>query len=167
MITVAVIGILAAIALPAYQSYVNRAKMSEGIVQLGALRSAIVEEFATRGFPDQERLDDLLPTGSPTSLVAELFGEIDAYSVSGGTCSLPAQASPQARANVCGNDGTSGGIVRLVARMDAGQFSGMVAEVNDQIALEGYVMGGQILWFCRPDATRGVKADWVPSTCRS
>lgn len=167
MITVAVIGILAVIALPAYQSYVNRAKMSEGIVQLGALRSVIVEEFSIRGFPDQERLDTLLPTGLTTSLVAEVFGEVDAYSVSGGTCSLPAQASAQARANVCSNDGTSGGVVRLVARMDAGQFSGMVAEVNDQIALEGYVIGGQILWFCRPDGTRGVKADWVPSTCRS
>ena len=142
MITVAVIGILAAIALPAYQSYVNRAKMSEGIVQLGALRSAIVEEFATRGFPEQERLDALLPTGSPTSLVAELFGEIDAYSVSGGECNLPAQASPQARASVCGNDGTSGGVVRLVARMNPSQFSGMTANVNDQIALEGYVTGG-------------------------
>ena len=43
MIVVAIIGILAAVALPAYQDYVKRAKMSEGILAASACRTTISE----------------------------------------------------------------------------------------------------------------------------
>ena len=48
MIVVAIIGILAAIALPAYQDYVVRTKVSEGLVLAGAAKTAVSETFATR-----------------------------------------------------------------------------------------------------------------------
>ncbi len=38
MIVVAIIGILAAVALPAYQDYTVRAKLSEGLVGASALK---------------------------------------------------------------------------------------------------------------------------------
>ena len=38
MIVVAIIGILAAVALPAYQDYTVRAKLSEGLVAASALK---------------------------------------------------------------------------------------------------------------------------------
>ncbi|BCV65021.1 pilin family protein [Shewanella carassii] len=41
MIVVAIIGILAAIALPAYQTYTNKAKFSEVIAATGAAKTAI------------------------------------------------------------------------------------------------------------------------------
>lgn len=41
MIVVAIIGILAAIALPAYQTYVNRAKVTEGFAVTETLRTEI------------------------------------------------------------------------------------------------------------------------------
>ncbi|EAR59527.1 pilin [Neptuniibacter caesariensis] len=41
MIVVAIIGILAAIALPAYQTYTNRAKFSEVVSATGAVKSAV------------------------------------------------------------------------------------------------------------------------------
>jgi type IV pilus assembly protein PilA len=41
MIVVAIIGILASLALPAYSNYTNKAKFSETIVALGAVKSAI------------------------------------------------------------------------------------------------------------------------------
>jgi type IV pilus assembly protein PilA len=44
---VAVIGILAAIAIPAYQDYTVRAKVSEGIVGVGPWRMAVMEYYAT------------------------------------------------------------------------------------------------------------------------
>src|SRR5690554_6874509 len=48
MIVVAIIGILAAIALPAYQDYTIRAKVSEGLTLAAAARTAVAETFATR-----------------------------------------------------------------------------------------------------------------------
>ena len=47
MIVVAIIGILAAVALPAYQDYTKRAKMSEVILASSACRTSITEIFQT------------------------------------------------------------------------------------------------------------------------
>ncbi|WP_276569049.1 pilin, partial [Thiocapsa imhoffii] len=49
MIVVAVIGILAAIALPAYQDYTVRSKVSEGLLFASAAKIAVVETFAFTG----------------------------------------------------------------------------------------------------------------------
>lgn len=54
MIVVAIIGILAAIALPAYQDYTIRAKVTEGIGFANAARTAISEYYLTNNdFPSQ------------------------------------------------------------------------------------------------------------------
>ena len=45
MIVVAIIGILAAVALPAYQDYTKRAKLSEVILAASACRTSITEIF--------------------------------------------------------------------------------------------------------------------------
>ena len=47
MIVVAIIGILAAVALPAYQDYTVRAKASELILAASGARNAISEKFQT------------------------------------------------------------------------------------------------------------------------
>ena len=47
MIVVAIIGILAAVALPAYQDYTVRAKLSEVILAASACRTSITETFQT------------------------------------------------------------------------------------------------------------------------
>ena len=49
MIVVAIIGILAAIALPAYQDYTIRAKVSEAIIGGSSAKSALSEGFQTDG----------------------------------------------------------------------------------------------------------------------
>lgn len=49
MIVVAIIGILAAIALPAYQDYTARAQMSEAMVLADGQKGAVTEFFADRG----------------------------------------------------------------------------------------------------------------------
>ncbi|MDE2616410.1 MAG: pilin [Burkholderiales bacterium] len=45
MIVVAIIGILAAVALPAYQDYTKRAKMSEVILAASACRTTVTEVY--------------------------------------------------------------------------------------------------------------------------
>ena len=49
MIVVAIVGILAAIALPAYQDYVIRSKMSEGVAAAAACKTSISEYVSTKG----------------------------------------------------------------------------------------------------------------------
>jgi len=47
MIVVAIIGILAAIALPAYQDYTVRAKVSEGLTVASGAKATVSENLAT------------------------------------------------------------------------------------------------------------------------
>jgi type IV pilus assembly protein PilA len=47
MIVVAIVGILAAIALPAYQDYVVRSKMSEAEAAIAACKTSVAEYAAT------------------------------------------------------------------------------------------------------------------------
>ncbi|MDP2007215.1 MAG: pilin [Rubrivivax sp.] len=53
MIVVAIIGILAAVALPAYQDYTKRAKMSEVVLAASACRTTVTEVYqsATSSVP--------------------------------------------------------------------------------------------------------------------
>src|SRR5271166_2093680 len=55
MIVVAIVGILAAIALPAYQDYVVRSKMSEGEAAIAACKTSVAEYTSTHA--------GALPTG--------------------------------------------------------------------------------------------------------
>ena len=49
MIVVAIIGILAAIALPAYQDYTIRSKVTEGLSLVAAAKTAVAETYASNG----------------------------------------------------------------------------------------------------------------------
>lgn len=49
MIVIAIIGILASVALPAYQTYTKKAKFSEVVIAVGPVRTAIDLCYQTRG----------------------------------------------------------------------------------------------------------------------
>jgi type IV pilus assembly protein PilA len=49
MIVVAIIGILAAVAIPAYQDYIARSQMSEAVSLLGSAKTPLAEFYADRG----------------------------------------------------------------------------------------------------------------------
>ncbi|ABP78751.1 fimbrial protein ecpC precursor [Stutzerimonas stutzeri A1501] len=60
MIVVAIIGILAAVAIPQYQNYVARAQASESVSVLGAAKTPITEFVASNGaFPTAAQLVEL------------------------------------------------------------------------------------------------------------
>ncbi|WP_018934961.1 pilin [Thioalkalivibrio sp. ALJ24] len=62
MIVVAIIGILAAIALPAYQDYTARAQASEGFSATAGLRADIADYFSQEGSLDDVENDDAIST---------------------------------------------------------------------------------------------------------
>ena len=79
MIVVAIIGILAAIALPAYQDYAKRAKVSEVILAASQCRTAVTEVYqtATAG-PGANSWGCEVITGSgPTQYVSQIATNVD------------------------------------------------------------------------------------------
>ncbi len=65
MIVVAIIGILAAVAIPAYQDYIARAQVTEAINLLGGVKTPVSEFFADRGdWPDATEFGNLITTTS-------------------------------------------------------------------------------------------------------
>lgn len=67
MIVVAIIGILAAIAIPAYQDYTIRSQASEGLALMAGAKSAVAEVWAQRGaFPTTNDAAGISPAKSIT-----------------------------------------------------------------------------------------------------
>ena len=52
MIVIAIVGILTAVALPAYQDYTIRAKLSEVIARASEAKTSVAEAFAAKGTLD-------------------------------------------------------------------------------------------------------------------
>jgi type IV pilus assembly protein PilA len=69
MIVVAIIGILAAVALPAYQDYTNRAKASEIVLAASGARTCVTEIVQSTGFASL----DTCGGAASTKYVAEVL----------------------------------------------------------------------------------------------
>lgn len=68
MIVIAIIGILAAIALPMYQSYIARSQMTRAFFELGSAKTTIEHIIANGGLPTLDpRQDGVLIQGSSSA----------------------------------------------------------------------------------------------------
>ena len=99
MIVVAIIGILAAVALPAYRDYTVRAKVSEVILAASAGKQTIAEWVNTNG-------SSMPPTGSITLATAQSkYVNNVAYVGNGATGTITATSNTAAQ----GGDGAMNG----------------------------------------------------------
>jgi type IV pilus assembly protein PilA len=151
MIVVAIIGILAAVALPAYQDYTIRAKVSEGLVLSGALKTAISETFQSKGPTSMACTDDT----TCQSIGATQMGT----------------AALTSNANVASVESDATGIITISykpAVVPAAENTLLVSPVtaaNAALALNADAnAGSQIAWSCKLNGT--LKAKYRPAACR-
>jgi type IV pilus assembly protein PilA len=144
MIVVAIIGILAAVALPAYQNYSARAKVSEALLAGTACRTAISEIVQS-----QINLPGAGNWGCESSSTA-----------------------PQVSSYVTRIQTNDDGAIRIeltgISALVNGQ--GIVYRPWPDVARSQAVSGGGVvaMWDCGPDPANGLDISaYVPSTCRS
>jgi type IV pilus assembly protein PilA len=106
MIVVAIIAILAAIALPAYQDYLIRSQVSEGAVLADGAKTAVAEFYSNLGrFPGSNPSAGLAAAGSiqgkyVKSVTVSGLGVITSLYASGGTQEANAKIDGKALAFV-------------------------------------------------------------------
>jgi type IV pilus assembly protein PilA len=138
MIVVAIIGILAAVALPAYQDYLVRSKVSEALLAASAGRTAVAETFANRGTMN-------LPQAS--------VGVND-------------QSSKYVSSvTYTGNSDTQGDIIVTTAT-DTGVGLGNATNKKITLRGEGNTTTGAVSWLCGPSATTPIERKYLPSSCK-
>ena len=150
MIVVAIIGILAAVALPAYQDYTVRAKVTEGLSLAGAAKAA-VSENAANGAP----FSSGWTAPSATKNVASL--EINATT---GEITITYQAA------------IDGGKTLILSPRDGGLTGAALAGDTDKSTIP---TAGSITWNCLSAASPATKSGtkgtlnskYVPAECRT
>ena len=81
MIVVAIIGILAAIAIPAYQDYTIRAQVSEGLNLSGGAKAAVTEYFQDRGVWPSDNVEAGL--SAPTDIEGKYVASVTVGNLDG------------------------------------------------------------------------------------
>jgi len=147
MIVVAIIGILAAVALPAYQDYTIRAKMSEVVLGMSACRTSITEVYQS--------------------------GPATAPGANGWGCELSAtQATKYVSGIATGNNGQVTATIQNIAASVNGSVITLVPLVNNGTSTVPATMTtgssqGLFGWRCgqSTDGTN-VAPKYLPGSCR-
>lgn len=149
MIVVAIIGILAAVAVPAYQDYAIRAKVTEVLLEVGRVKTDLSLFYADHGrFPinstEREQFDIFPADNHPSIRRLELKGV--------GACNADAGCAK----------------ARMEVMLRRSVYNGIGGDANSQLRLEGHggPKGGVVNWLCGPRDVQPLRLEWLPATCR-
>jgi type IV pilus assembly protein PilA len=138
MIVVAIIGILAAVALPAYQDYTVRAKMSEAILAASACRTSITELYQSGG-------------NTPS---------VNGWGCEGGTSTYVSSLATTV-------DGQVTVTVQGISAAVNGKAISLTPYASGVTAVWGTHSGlGVNKWVCGPASSNGVDPKYLPGSCR-
>ena len=144
MIVVAIIGILAAVALPAYQDYTIRAKASEVILAASSCRTSITEAVQSS-----------TTTIMSTLLPAACSIQATKYVASGAVSANGAITIVGVHGELKGETSSTANTIALVPFVGAA-------------ALAGTTAGGAVItsWKCGPAATNPMPSKYLPGSCK-
>lgn len=136
MIVVAIIGILAAIAIPAYQDYTVRAKVSEGLAAVAAAKTSVSEYAISNGV-------------MPGSSASAGFTSVATKYVSSVTYTQ-----------------TNNNVGVLTVMMNATAVGGNVTTSANQFSLTGTIASGTVGWTCSTASSNPIPSQYLPANCR-
>ncbi|MGN8199245.1 pilin [Salinisphaera sp. RV14] len=146
MIVVAIIGILAAIAIPQYQNYVARSQMSEALSLASGLKTNLMEYYSQNGSCPTNNSD--MHASAATNINGTY---VDNVTVATG-CKITATMK---------SSGVSSGISGKTLSLQAGEGSG--SSFTAFGGSSGSATGGSVQWRCTSDAN----SKYLPGSCTS
>jgi type IV pilus assembly protein PilA len=145
MIVVAIIGILAAVAIPQYQNYVARAQVAEGLALASGAKTAIAEYRSTTGeWPADNAAAGL--AADPEDISGKYVKSLTV------SCSGPV--------GDCGVGASNSFVVLLFKDTAHASIAG------GTLSLEGKDEGGSISWLCYGVFGDPNITDYLPSSCK-
>lgn len=137
MIVVAIIAILAAIAIPAYQDYLIRTQVSEGAVLTDGAKTAVAEYYSNHGaFPPSQVSAGLAPAASITG---SYVSSVTVTAATGLITAAFSNTAPQ-KANTAIN--------------------------GKELVLSPVTTAGTIKWTCKSSGANAILPKYLPSSCR-
>ncbi len=150
MIVVAIIGILAAVALPAYQDYTVRAKVSEIVLAASSCRTGITEALQASSGVDVEAALPLACTTSVTKFIKSISASKDGViTVTGDEANLTALTGTT---NVLTLVPVQTGTTAVVGKTDGGK------------TIAGWACGGITTSTVKGATT--INSKYLPASCR-
>lgn len=140
MIVIAIIGILAAVALPAYQNYTVRAKLSEALATAGEAKTAVSEYYVTsgKGFPN-----DADAAGVRGDIDTDIVKSVIWAGTGGNTSASGARLSVTVYSAELATDITDGDVAFVLSSVGT--------------------QGGTVQWKC---IAGGIPTKYLPANCR-
>ena len=164
MIVVAIIGILAAVALPAYQDYTIRARVTEGLSLASAAKTAVADAYSTRTTGEIEAYGGTAAQAAP----AVVGNTVYAYQYTPGTvvASIAIAAIPATPAIGSGRitiTYTAGPVATALGNpLLLTPGSGTVT--NSAVPAAALAPNAPIVWGCGIAAAAAFK--YLPANCR-